>query len=69
MKFPWSKREIVGTRDDVLAELKELANPNCTRCHGQGYLGYIEKKKELRNGRIVKPRSYIQCPKCIDKKL
>ena len=69
IKFPWEKEQMIGTRDEILAKLRELANPSCTRCHGQGHLGYITKDIKLRNGRIIKQRSYVHCPKCVEKNL
>lgn len=67
--FPCDKEQMIGTRDDVLKKLRELANPSCTRCHGLGHLGYISKKIPLRNGRTINQRSYVHCPKCVEKKL
>jgi hypothetical protein len=56
-----NKKQISGTRKEILDKLKESANPNCKKCLGRGYIGYKENKKGI--------RIYIACQKCVNKKL
>jgi hypothetical protein len=63
INYPWTKKELQGTRDEVLTQLKRLANPNCNKCHGSGHIGYKFKKIKLKNGREIEIREYIPCHK------
>ena len=70
LEFPWNeKKDINGTIDEILDELKKIANSSCSRCHGLGHLGYTTRKVKLDNGKELNPRTYIPCPKCVEDKL
>ena len=55
MLFPWNKKQLTGTREEILNKLKELANPNCNKCYGRGHLGFKEGKTKAKDKKILKP--------------
>ena len=69
MLFPWNKKQLTGTREEILNKLKKLANPNCNKCYGIGHLGFKEGKTKAKDKKILKPRTYMVCNKCVYNKL
>lgn len=69
IKFPWNKDPITGMITEILEKLKKLANPNCNKCYGRGHIGYKVNKVSVNGGRVIRSRTYIACPKCIEKRI
>ena len=80
--FSWNKKlDLDGDKKEVLDKLKKLANPNCNKCFGRGYTGYIggkvtvkvtKNKKKSKDKKVVNnSKNYIICPhpKCVSKNL
>ena len=59
--------QLEGTISEMLEQLKVLANPNCNRCYGRGYVGYREREVILANGKVEHLKTYIVCNKCVSK--
>jgi len=71
MDFPWNKNKKIeelsklSSRKEILAKFKDIANPNCNTCYGQGHVGHKINPIKTSKNKIIKQRIYIPCPKCI----